>query len=93
MIMALCLLVYNLAHRQLRLALALAQDTISNQLGKSTNSPTLRWVYQCFMEVHLVSFQGVILIVNLSDLRFRILNFFSPACQRYYRLLYKKLTL
>jgi len=45
MIMVLCLLVYNLAQRQLRLALALAQDTIPNQLGKPTNSPTLRWVF------------------------------------------------
>ena len=38
MITVLCLLVYNLAQRQLRLALALAQDTIH----KPTNSPTLR---------------------------------------------------
>jgi hypothetical protein len=40
--MVLCLLVYNLAQRQLSLALALAQDTIPNQLGKPSNSPTLR---------------------------------------------------
>jgi transposase len=86
MIMVLCLLVYNLAQRQLRLALALAQDTIPNQLGKPTNSPTLRWVFQCFMAVHLVSFQGVTQIVNLSPPRLHILNFFSPACQRYYLL-------
>ena len=84
MIMVLCLLVYNLAQRQLRLALALAQDTIPNQLGKPTNSPTLRWVFQCFMAVHLVSFQGVTQIVNLSPLRLHILHFFSSACQRYY---------
>jgi transposase len=84
MIMALCLLVYNLAQRQLRLALALAQDTIPNQLGKPTNSPTLRWVFQCFMAVHLVSFQGLTQVVNLSLLRLHILKFFSPACQRYY---------
>lgn len=86
MIMALCLLVYNLAQRQLRLALAIAQDTIPNQLGKPTDSPTLRWVFQCFMAVHLVSIHGVTQIVNLSSLRLRILNFFSPACQRYYLL-------
>jgi transposase len=86
MIMALCLLVYNLAQRQLRLALALAQDTIPNQLGKPTNSPTLRWVFQCFMAVHLVSFQGVTQVVNLSPPRLHILSFFSPACQRYYLL-------
>jgi transposase len=86
MIMALCLLVYNLAQRQLRLALAIAQDTIPNQVGKPTNSPTLRWVFQCFLAVHLVSFHGVTQIVNLSALRLRILNFFSLACQRYYLL-------
>ena len=84
MIMVLCLLVYNLAQRQLRLALALAQDSIPNQLGKPTNSPTLRWVFQCFMAVHLVSFQAITQVVNLSPLRLHILNFFSPACQRYY---------
>jgi hypothetical protein len=39
MIMALCLLVYNLAQRQFRLALALRQDTIPNQLGKPTKFP------------------------------------------------------
>lgn len=86
MIMALCLLIYNLAQRQLRLALALAQETIPNQLGKPTNVPTLRWVFQCFMAVHLVSFQGVTQVVNLSPPRLHILNFFSPACQRYYLL-------
>ena len=86
MIMVLCLLVYNLAQRQLRLALALAQDTIPNQLGKPTNSPTLRWVFQCFMAVHLVSFQELTQVVNLSPLRLHILNFFSPSCQRYYLL-------
>jgi len=86
MIMVLCLLVYNLAQRQLRLALAIAQDTIPNQLGKPANSPTLRWVFQCFMAVHLVSFQGLTQVVNLSPLRLHILKFFSPACQRYYLL-------
>lgn len=86
MIMALCLLVYNLAQRQLRLALALSQDTIPNQLGKPSNSPTLRWVFQCFMAIHLVSFHGVIQVVNLSPSRLHILNFFSTACQRYYLL-------
>jgi transposase len=86
MIMALCLLVYNLAQRQLRLALALSQATIPNQLGKPTNSPTLRWVFQCFMAVHFVSYLGLSQIVNLSSPRIHILNFFPLACQRYYLL-------
>jgi transposase len=86
MIMALCLLVYNLGQRQLRQALAQNEATIPNQLGKPTASPTLRWVFQCFMAVHLVVFQGVQQVVNLTDDRLHILQFFSPACRRYYLL-------
>jgi transposase len=86
MIMALCLLVYNLGQRQLRQALTKQEQTIPNQLGKPTSSPTLRWVFQCFMAVHLVVFQGVQQVVNLTDDRLHILQFFSPACRRYYLL-------
>jgi transposase len=86
LIMALCLLVYNLGQRQLRLALAQHQETIPNQLGKPTASPTLRWVFQCFMAVHFVVFRGVTQVVNLTDERLHILQFFSPSCRRYYLL-------
>ena len=86
MIMALCLLVYNLGQRQLRQALAQHDETIPNQLGKPTASPTLRWVFQCFMAVHLVVFHGVQQVVNLTDERRHILQFFSDACRRYYLL-------
>ncbi len=86
LIMALCLLVYNLGQRQLRLALAQHQETIPNQLGKPTASPTLRWVFQCFMAVHLVLFHCVTQVVNLTDERLHILRFFSQSCRRYYLL-------
>jgi transposase len=86
MIMALCLLVYNLGQRQLRQALAQQDQTIPNQLGKPTSSPTLRWVFQCFMAVHLVVFHGVQQVVNLTDERLHILQFFSDSCRRYYLL-------
>ena len=87
MIMALCLLVYNLAQRQLRKALSEQEETIPNQLGKPTVNPTLRWVFQCFMAVHLVTIEGVKQIINFTDERRHILKFFSPACQSYYLLL------
>ena len=86
MIMALCLLVYNLGQRQLRASLATTGETIPNQLGQPTAVPTLRWVFQCFMAVHLVVFHGVQQIVNLTDERVHILQFFSAACRRYYLL-------
>ena len=84
--MALCLLVYNLGQRQLRQALVQHQQTIPNQLGKPTAVPTLRWVFQCFMAVHLVIVQGVEQVVNLTDERLHILQFFCAACRRYYLL-------
>ena len=58
MIMALCLLVYNLGQRQLRQALSVANETLPNQLGKPTQTPTLRWVFQSFMAIHWVALQG-----------------------------------
>lgn len=86
MIMSLSLLVYNLGQRQLRQALAQKTQTIPDQRGKPTANPTLRWVFQCFMAVHLVVFQGVEQIVNLTDERRHILQFFSPTCRQYYLL-------
>ena len=86
MVMGLSLLVYSLGQRALRLALAQAQQTIPNQLGKPTASPTLRWVFQCFMSVHLVSFGGVKQISNLTSERSYILHFFSSFCRQYYLL-------
>lgn len=86
MVMGLSLLVYSLGQRALRLALAQTQQTIPNQLGKPTKSPTLRWVFQCFMSVHLISFAGVRQIANLTSERSHILQFFSSSCRKYYLL-------
>lgn len=86
MVMGLALLVYTLGQRALRLALAQAQQTIPNQLGKPTTSPTLRWVFQCFMSVHLVSFAEAKQIANLTSERSHILQFFSASCRKYYLL-------
>lgn len=86
MVMALALLVYTLAQRKLRLALKEADTGIPNQLGKLTKTPTLRWVFQCFQAVHLVSTQGTQQITNLSSLRQKILRFLGASCGRYYLL-------
>jgi transposase len=86
MVMGLCLLVYNLGQRQLRLALKHANQALANQLGKGTQSPTLRWVFQCFMSVHVVVLGGVKQVVNLTRDRRRILEFLGSTCQRYYLL-------
>ncbi len=86
MLMGLCLLVYTLAQRKLRQALSESQSGIKNQLGKLTQRPTLRWVFQCFQSVHLLVVSGVKQISNLTSERLGILGFFPKACRRYYLL-------
>ena len=86
MVMGLCLLVYSLGQRALRRALEQAKQHIGNQLGKPTATPTMRWVFQCFMSIHLVTLAGVKQIANLTDERRWILQFLGAPCQRYYLL-------
>jgi len=64
MVMGLCLLVYSLGQRTLRQALERAKKTVENQLGKPTTTPTLRWVFQCFMSIHLVTVAQIKQIAN-----------------------------
>lgn len=86
MVMGLCLLVYSLGQRALRQALERAKQTIDNQLGKPTTTPTLRWVFQCFMSIHLVTVAQIKQITNLTKERRWILNFFGAPCRKYYLL-------
>ncbi len=84
MIMGLCLLVYTLAQRQMRKALSVTESTIKNQLGKSINNPTMRWIFQCFQSIHLVIFDSEISISNITPERQYILSFLPENCRYYY---------
>jgi transposase len=86
MVMALGLLVYTLAQRKLRQALSDAKTGIANQLGKLTDMPTMRWVFQCFQAIHLVVVAGRKQITNLTPERQKILQFLGAPCGRYYLL-------
>lgn len=86
MIMALCLLVYNLGQRKLRQALSAAKEQIPNQLGNLTDTPTLRWVFQSCMAIHLVTLNGQQQILNLNENHRKILRFLGSAAQEYYLL-------
>ncbi len=85
MIMGLCLLVYTLAQRQIRAALSESKSTIKNQLGKSTERPTLRWIFQCFQSIHLVTFNQEKQVSNLTQERDFILTLLPEDCHRYYQ--------
>lgn len=85
MIMGLCLLVYTLAQRQIRKALSASKSTIKNQLGKSINNLTMRWIFQCFQSIHLVKSDNQISISNLNSEREYILSFLPENCRYYYK--------
>jgi transposase len=84
LIMGLCLLVYTLAQRYLRQALQQAKSDIKNQLGKRTERRILRWIFQCFQAVHLLTIDSVKEIGNLTDERLEILRFFPERARAYY---------
>ncbi len=86
MVMGLCLLVYALGERSLRRALQESGASIRHQTGKPTQKPTLRWVFQLFQVVHLVSGDGAEQVSNLTEERRSMLGFLGQRCQRYYLL-------
>jgi transposase len=83
-LMSLCLMVYNLGQRELRKSLKRAKTGVKNQVGKLTDSPTLRWIFQCFQGIHLLKMNSSQQVVNLTLERSYILEFLPTSCQKYY---------
>ena len=84
MLMTLALMVYTLGQRQLRLALVQANASLPDQKGKPTARPTLRWILQCFLSVHLVFCNNLKLQIKLSDRQNLILRFLGASSRNYY---------
>ena len=90
MIMVLSLLVYTLAQRRLRKALAQANETIPNQIKKPVKNPTMRWVFHIFEGINLITIKinGTknVLIDGLTDLRKKIINLLGKTTVKMYSL-------
>lgn len=84
MIMGLCLLVYNLAQRKLRQQLEATNEQVKNQVKKLTNKPTMRWIFQMFQAVHLVTINGSNQVSNLTQEHQDILRHLGEYCCQYY---------
>lgn len=81
--MGLAVMVYTLAQRQVRQALAEVNATLLDPLQRPTCKPTLRWIFQGFQTIHLVWVNGTPQISNLTPERLKILSFFGAPCQKY----------
>lgn len=89
MIMGLCLLIYSLAEYQLRQSLKENDQTIPDQKGQPTQSPTMRRVAQLFEGVDLLIIRHGEYIVQrqilkLSQTRLNVIQLFSPTIRNYY---------
>lgn len=90
MVMGLALLVYALAEHKLRSQLMRTGITLPNQLGKPTQRPTMRWVFQLFdgidvllmPQIHQIEMQRYVL--NLKPIHHQILNLLGPEVQKCY---------
>jgi transposase len=90
LVMVLCLLVYRLAEHRLRERLAATGQTVPNQLKPPTDRPTMRWVFQCFEGVSLVTFQPPEGpphwdLANLEPLHQQVAALLGPDCQKLYK--------
>jgi transposase len=89
MIMGLALLVYALAERQLRQQLQAHGETVPDQKGKPTQTPTIRRVAQMFegIDVLLVRLDNRVVarkVLNLSDVRLKIIRLLGPEVENCY---------
>jgi transposase len=90
MVMTLSLLVYTIAQRRMRARLAQTDDTLPNQIGTPTQTPTLRWVFQILEGIHHVTIgNGSVirtLVDGLTNLRIKILRLFGQTVCRIYQI-------
>jgi transposase len=89
MIMGLALLIYALAERQLRQQLQAQGETIPDQKGQPTQTPTMRRVAQIFegIDVLLIRLDDQVVarqVLNLTEVRLQIIRLFGPMVQNCY---------
>ena len=88
-IMVLCLLVYRLAEHRLRAQLAAQDQTIPAQLGKPTARPTMRWVFQLFEGIDVLTIRSASnamqQVLGRSPLHDRILALLGPVVASTYQ--------
>jgi transposase len=88
MVMGLSLLVYALAERFVRAALVKCEQTIENQVGKRTQRPTLRRIFQVFEGIDLLLTQqgnhSQRVVLNLNPIHHQILDLFGREGKKCY---------
>jgi len=88
MVMGLSLLIYALAEHQLRNQLIEQDQTVPDQKGKPTQTPTMRRVFQMFEGIHLLTVedQGVRkrMVTNVSEVHLQIASLLGILILKFY---------
>ncbi|QBQ54443.1 IS1634 family transposase [Nitrosococcus wardiae] len=87
MVMTVCLLVYSALERRIRTTLAAHQASVPDQKGKPTQKPTTRWVFELFLDVHLLLITQEttqLLTINLKEELRTLLSLLGSPYQEAY---------
>lgn len=85
MVMTLCLLVYSALEYKVRQKLRETGEHFLDQLGKPSQNPTTRWVFFCFLGLHIVILNGTRRqVTNLKERHHTILHCLGPPYQQFY---------
>jgi transposase len=85
MIMTLCLMVYAAIEYRLRQQLTTQGKTVLDQKKISTNTPTAKWIFECFVGIHVLILNGMQeMVLNLNDQHILILNLLGEAYREQY---------
>jgi transposase len=89
MIKGLALLIFALAERKLRQALKENNESIPDQKGKPTQTPTLRWVFQVFegldvLSVHVGDRLMTRKLLKLRPVHQQVIRLLGPQVQKCY---------
>ena len=90
MVMGLSLLVYALAEHQVRNQLVEQDEYLPDQTGKPTQKPTMRRIFQMMEGIDILIIEQAgfrrRLLLNMTDIRWQIINLFSIHVQKLYNL-------
>ncbi len=87
MVMTVCLLVYAALEHRIRTSLATGGGSVPDQKGSPTQKPTARWVFELFLDVHLLSvITGTteVMTMNLKEELRMLLGLLGSAYQKAY---------
>ena len=90
MIICLSVLIYALAERELRRALVALKETVPHQTKKPIQNPTMKWIFQMFEGVGLVTVETssntIQEVTNLTNILKKILSLLGEECMSMYLL-------